>query len=228
MSEFTVIREKVIGIVNDDSGKLANPADFDRNINAALSTFSRHRPDTKVVDITGNEGSDYNLPDGWVADFSSIRKIEYPIGDIPETCLDPDDYGIYQTPQAKKIRLNNASPSTLESFRVTFTILRTFATVSSADENAFCNLAASLCMEDLSNVFAQTSDPTIGADVVNYRTKSQEFASRAKRLTQLYKEHMGIKEDDITRPASAVKDISFGYPGGSDRLTHPRRARENR
>ena len=68
----------------------------------------------------------------------------------------------------------------------------------------------------------------IDADAVNYRTKSAEFAARAKRLLQLYKDHMGLKEDDTATPAAAVADHDEKYPGGFERLTHPRWTRRLR
>lgn len=219
MSDIASIRTKVVGIVSDDSGKLVNPADYDRNIAAAIALYSKHRPNLKVADITGNGGHDYDLPSGWIDEFSTVKGIEYPIGDVPATMLDADDYEIYQSPAAKKIRLINDSPSASESFRVTFTILRTDTTIPDGDIDALCNLSAALCLEDLANAFAQTSDSLINADSVNYRTKSDEFARRAKRLMQLYKEHIGIKDDDTTTASSVIADI----PEAQGRLTHRRR-----
>ena len=228
MSTLADIKNKAIGIVSDDSGKLINPEDYDRNIQAAIKLYSKHRPNLIAADIVGNGTNDYSLPTGWIDEFSTIKSIEYPLGDVPASLLDSDDYGIYQTPTAKKIRLNNISPSASESFRAAFTVLRTETTIPDSDINALCNLAASLCLEELANAYAQTSDSTIAADSVDYRSKSAEFAMRAKRLMQLYKEHVGIKEDDIAPAASAVADFDMKYPGGGERLTHPRWARNQR
>lgn len=228
MSTLADIRTKTISIVRDDSGKLVNPADYDRIISAAISSYSRHRPYSKVVDIAGAGANDYTLPTGWIDEFSSIVSIEYPLNDVPATLLDKDEYEIYQTATAKKLRLKYAKPTASESFRVTFTILRTSTTIPDSDVDVLCNLASAFCLEELANIFAQTSDSTLSADSVNYRSKSQEFSSRAKRLMQLYKEHLGIKEDDATPAASMVTDMDIGYPGGRDRLTHPRWSREKR
>lgn len=228
MSTLADIRTKVIGITRDDSGKIVNPTDYDRIINAAVNYFSRHRPDYKVVDVVGAGVSDYALPTGWVDGFSSIEDIEYPLNDVPATLIDKDSYEVYQTPAAKKLRLKYAKPTGAESFRIAFTILRTATTIPDGDVDALCNLASAFCLEELANMFAQTSDATLSADSVNYKSKSSEFSQRAKRLLQLYKEHIGIKEDDSTSAASAVVDLDVGYPGGRERLTHPRWARERR
>lgn len=228
MSTLADIRDRAIATVKDDSGKLAVPDDYDRNINAAVNRYSRHRPNIQVSDIAGNGTHDYSLPAGWSDGFSVASKIEYPIGDVPATLLDNDEYELYQSPTGMKLRLKHAAPSATQSFRLTFTTPRLVTTIPDGDVDAFIWLAASLCCEDLANAFAQTSDTTIAADSVNYRTKAQEFTSMAKRLMQIYKEHMGLKDDDLTTLASAVTDVSLNYPGGRDRLTHPRWARKSR
>lgn len=223
-----MILAKVIAIVKDDSGKLSNPDDFNAAIAAALKTYSKHRPDIAVEDITGNGTHDYDLPDAWMEGFSSISSIEYPMDKVPAELLDNDEYAVYQTPDGKKIRLMNDMPPTTDAFRLSYTLPRMQDTILANDEDALCNLSASFCLDQLANAFAQTSDSTIGADSVNYRTKSYEFAQRAKKHMQLYKEHVGIKEGDTAAPASAVVDLDEKYPGGGERLTHPRWARRKR
>lgn len=228
MSTLADIRAKVISSVKDDSGKLVNPDDYNTKIQAAIKRYSRHRPGIAAVDIVGNGTHDYSLPTGWNDEFSSIKSIEYPLGDVPATLLDNDEFEIYQSPTGKKIRLLNYAPVATASFRVSFTILRTDATIPDMDVDALVTLAAALCCEDLANAFIQSSDSTIGADSVNYRSKAAEAASRGKRLMQLYKEHLGIKDDDVTPAASAVVDLDMKYPGGGERLTHSRWGRKRR
>ncbi len=218
----------VINQVKDDAGKLTKPDDYDRNIGAALKRYSKHRPATKVLDIVGDGTQEYALPSGWVNEYSAVTAIEYPIGDIPKSLLEKDEYEIYQTPDGDKLRLLIYAPAATESFRVTFTVLRTVTSVPEGDIDAFTLLAAALCCEELSNAYAQSSDSTMQADAVDYKDKSYKFAQRAKRLMQLYKEHLGLKEDDAVPAAVAIGDLDIGYPGGGDRLTHPRRARERR
>lgn len=222
------IRQRIVGLVKDDAARLVVPDDYDRNLSAALSKYSKHRPAVKVADIAGNGTHDYDLPAGWVDEFSDIRSIEYPIGDVPASFIDSDEFEVYQTPTAKKIRLVNERPSASESFRVTFTGPRTATTVPDGDVDAFVWLTASLCCEELANAYAQSGDSSIAADSVDYKDKSYRFAQRAKRLMQLYKEHLGLKEGDSFPAAAAVADLDIGYPGGGDRLTHPRRQRERR
>jgi hypothetical protein len=97
-------------------------------------------------------------------------------------------------------------------------------TIPESDQDALCNLAASLCSGALASAYAQTSDSTITADSVDHKSKSQEYASRAKMQKQNYLNHLGLKEGDVA-PASAVYDTDTNYPWGGDRLTHPKRYR---
>jgi hypothetical protein len=211
--------------VKDTAGKLTDPDDYNQSITEALRRYSKHRPRVTAEDITGNGTHEYNLPTGWEEGFSVVKEIEYPVGDTPRTLIDDDDWEIYDTPTGKYLRLLSAAPETTETFRVRFTLLHTETTVPDADIDAVACLAGALCCEMLANAYAQTGDPTIGADSVNYRTKAQEFAARAKRLRELYLSHLGIKEIDTAPPASVTKDMDRGYPWGGDRLTHPRRWR---
>lgn len=228
MTNQADIRQRIIGLVKDDAARLAVPDDYDRIISAALSRYSKHKPALKVADIVGNGSHDYDLPAGWSDEFSDIRTIEYPLGNVPASSIDSDEFELYQTPTAKKIRLINDTPSAAESFRVTFTVPRTASTVPDGDADAFTWLAASLCCEELANAYAQSGDSTMAADSVDYKDKSYRFAQRAKRLMQLYKEHLGLKDDDSVPAAAAVANLDLGYPGGGDRLTHSRRQRERR
>jgi hypothetical protein len=219
--------DKIKTLVQDASGKLAS-TDYDQMLDAALKRYSKHRPDEKVADIAGNGTHDYDLPAGWADEFSAPVRIEYPIGSMPEELLDADEYYLYKTPAGKKLRVVSIAPAATASFRVTFTIPRTDLTVPDNDVDAVAMLAASLCLEILATRYVDTSDPTIAADVVNYRSKSSEAAGRAKTYLKLYKEHLGIKEDDTVPAASAVSSHELNYPGGGDRLTHPRRLRRLR
>jgi len=225
MSTLVDILAEVIAIVKDDSGKLTNPDDYETGISAALMEYSRIKPLPVIDDIYGDGTSQVNLPAGWTPEFSVVRSIEYPIGDFPPTVLDEEDY--YITDRSGIVTLNFTLAAT-DRVRVTYTMLRTADDIPDIDLYSFYQLAAAHCLEILANIFLQTGDSTINADVVNYRSKSSEATARAKQLRKLYKEHMGVKEDDTTPAAAACTDMTMNYPGGADRLTHPRSARRRR
>ena len=97
-------------------------------------------------------------------------------------------------------------------------------TIPAIDEDAVCNLAASLCSGALASTYAHTSDSTVTADSVDHQSKSREFASRAREQKKIYMDHLGLKDGEVA-PASAVKSMNADYPWGEDRLTHPKKWR---
>lgn len=210
----------VIGKVKDSAGKLSDPDDFTAAIAEALNRYSRHRPLILVKDLVGSGANDVVLPVLWQPSFSGIQAVEFPLGLIPETLLDPRDYKLYQTPTGQKLRLLTVKPTVLESVRLTFTSRHLDeTTVMAADLEALANLAASVCCRQLAIIYGGTSDPTIQADTVNYRTKSGEYTTLANKLEAQYNITLGIKDNDTTPAASAV-----AKPPASTRarLTHGR------
>ena len=219
---------KVQALTKDTDGKLSE-ADWANGIAGALGRYSKHRPKISVADIAGDGTHLYAVPAGWGNEFSAIESIEYPIGNNPETLLDKqDDYAVYVGLAAEQIRLVTQAPPAPASFRVKFTVLRTEATIAANDLDAVANLAASICLGMLAARYIGTGDSTMQADAVNYRSKSQEAASRAKACLTFYNDHMGVKDDTGVPGASAISSTAPGYPGGGDRLTHRSWDRKNR
>jgi hypothetical protein len=138
----------------------------------------------------------------------------------------------WNIPLTIRMRFLEAEPAVGETFRVTYTALHTCTdtacTVKAIDEEAVQSLAAALYCEILATWFAQNQDSTIQADVVNHTSKSRDFAARAKAFQTIYRKHMGLKEEDTVSAAAAVGDLDMKYPGGSERLTHPRSDRKRR
>jgi len=202
----------------------------------AVKGYSKHRPRLLAEDEAGADAFDYplSLLAEWSDGFSVIRSVEYPVDDdsAAANILDADDWSIYQKPAGDYLRFLTITPATGESWRVLYTALHTCTdtacTVKAADEEMVQCLAASFYCEILAAWFAQNQDSSIRADVVDHTSKSRDFAARAKAFRLLYLKHMGIDENDTTPAAAAVRDMDLKYPGGGERLTHPRWDRERR
>jgi hypothetical protein len=230
--------------IQSTSGKLSQ-TDQDDAITQAVKRYSKDRPRELVTDITGvNPGSAIlALPTGpsnpaeqFEDGFSIIRSIEFPVGDLPLTFLEGDDWFIYRTPTGLKLALNSLVPATTDTLRVTWTVRHNpgttgaqavATTVPDADFEAVCDLAASFCCDKLSAVYARTNDPSIQADTVNYRSKAQEYASIAKQFKKRYDDHIGIEDSGAgggspTAGAIAIGDMNLTQGSGVDRLTHRR------
>ena len=132
--------------------------------------------------------------------------------------LAANEWELYLAPTGEILRLMTSPlPPAGDAVRVSYMLPRTEATVRRGDMEAVANLAAAICSETLASLFAQTSDPTISADAVNYRTKSAEFAARAKRFRQLYQDHFGAGGDVGPVAALVTADPP---PQSRGRLTH--------
>lgn len=190
--------------VKDDSGRLTDTDDYLPAIDGALERYSRHKPKVLVVDVDADLLPGLPLPAAWVEEFSTIKQVEYPVGSQPPQILDAADWYLYRAPQGWRLYLVGEQPAFGATARLTITTLRNAGDIPAGDLDAVTCLAAASCLETLASLFVQTSDPTIQADVVNYRTKSGEAAARAKRLRQLYQEHIGIGAESSVAAAGAV------------------------
>lgn len=226
-SEYLI---ELLALVQDGAADLAED-DKIKAIDHAVERFSQARPRVIVADITGNGGSDYTPPTGWVDDWSAIKAIEYPAGNVPETYLEPGDYKIYQSPTTKKIRLLTVKPTAAQTFRATFTGLHsvttssTTSTINDGDFRAVCHLAGSFACRMLAARYAQLSEPTLQADSVAHSSKAQEYSARARELYKVYAQHIGADPEVPPAGASVTQDWDRDFGWGEDKLTHPRRWR---
>ncbi|MEA5113023.1 MAG: hypothetical protein VB050_03265 [Geobacteraceae bacterium] len=201
----------------DTGQKLDDPGDYAAAVTEALKRYSKHRPRLICEDLAGNSTHDLAMPAGWTEGISAIVSVEYPVGTVPETLLESDDWAEYMTPAGKKIRLMHDAPSAAEHVRVLYQAVHTEVTLPATDLEAVANLGASICQRLLAALYAQTSDPTIGADVVNYRSKADEFRRLADANEAQYNGHLGIGKDT---PAAAAMAVAKPTDNKRVRLTH--------
>lgn len=203
--------------VKDESGKLTDPGDYAAAVTEALKRYSKNRPHLLCEDLSGDGSHDLALPAGWVEGLSAIASVEYPVGVVPEALLDSDMWTLYRTPAATKLRLLTYTPKATETVRVLYNAAHTEQTLPVPDLEAVANLAAAICLRQLASAFGQTTDPSIGADVVNYRSKADEFRRLAEAFERLYGDHLGIGKDT---PVTAAMAVAKPKDDGRVRLTH--------
>lgn len=198
--------------IKDESGKLSDPDDLLNAATEALNRYSKARPLVAVADLPGSGSYDCDLPTDWNAGFSDILQVEYPVGRVPANIIDRRGYHIYTSPTGQRLRILVDQPPAGEPIRQTYTLPHSEDSVPAVDLEAVANLAASLCLRQLAAAFGQTSDPTIQADTVNYRSKADEFRRLADSYEGLYKTHLGIRDNDTVAASMAV-----ATPPGSTR-----------
>ena len=233
---WSVIQPVVKLLVNDKAGKLVDFADYDTLIAQAVKgRYSQDRPLVKAKEYAGDSATyALTLPAaagspavyGWVEGFSTAISMEYPTGDRPPTYLDPREISIdWISATAKKLILAETTPQTGKTARLLYTTRREVeADVLLTDVDAVVRLAASNCCRALAGLYAQTSDSTIGADVVNYRTKSQEYTTLADKFEKEYQAQMGSDNDQV-KASSGQVNWDSRLQTGYDYITHPRRWR---
>jgi hypothetical protein len=227
-----VLFETLFGDRVRDSGAKITIAQIDRAIGEAVKRYARVRPIEAVQDYTGDAATfDFALPTGWIQDFSTVRAIEYPAGQRPPALLEPDEWEYYRSATTTvKIRLKQLTPSVGETVRVTWTkphlVDTAGSTIPAHDEEAVSNLAAAVGLRELAAYYANTTDATILADSVNYRSKSSEYLKLAGELEQQYRQHLGIKEGESDLVAGGTfVDVDRTNSLNQDQLTHPKRWR---
>lgn len=215
-----------------DSGAKITPSQIDRAIVEAAKRYTRVRPIEAVQDYAGDGVLfDFALPTGWMPDLSTVRSLEYPAGQRPASMLESEDWTLYRlSTSVQKIRLISLTPSTGETLRITWTkphlIDGSSSTIPGNDEEAVANLAAAIGLRELAAHYANTVDPTLTADSVNYRSKSSEYLKLASELEQQYRAHMGIKDEGAEIVAGGTMlDVDRANSVNQDQLTHPNRWR---
>lgn len=228
-------------VLQDGAGKLADMARQAAVSQAIIGRYSKDAPRELVSDVAGPNpaSNDIALPTAdngattFEDGFSILRAIEYPLGQIPPSMVRDDDWMLYRAPDGLHIRFLATVLSPTDTARVTWTSRHKddASTVPDGDFEAVCDLAAAVCFQMLAAQAVQTGDSTLSADVVNYRTKSQEYLALAKQALLRYEKHMGISDADGAgagagvAPAISLGEVTNQLGAGVDRLTHPRRSR---
>lgn len=201
-----------------DAARLS-PADLDEFLKRAGEVYAKDRPRVVLADIAASGVFDYAVPSDWDADESTALRVEFPAGKQQPKFVPDDEWLIYrEAGGARKLRFLAASPSG-GTIRLTYTIPHVLSpTQNTIPDSAFMAViykAAQLACEGLAAQYAKTSDPAISADVVNYRSKPQEFADRAKAFGRMYAER--IKPDEA---AGVAGEWDLAMAGGGAQQFH--------
>ena len=208
-------RIQVDAWIQDTAQKLT-PADKDLAITTAVDMYSRHKPRQKVAILTGDGTAfAFAVPTDWVEDVSSPISIEHPVDQQQPQYLDESDYTVRRDPATGKLRIHFYSLTlpTGERAYLTYGIGHAVSaqtdTVPAADRLAVSKLAGAGCALQLAALYAQTSDPTMGADTVNYRTKSQDYLALATALETAYRLHVGVTDGVSAASVSTDLDVDL-------------------
>lgn len=232
---LTTIRTKVQTRVKDEAQKLA-VSDWDAAISAAIQKYQADKPCEGVVVLDGNGTWDYAIAGltGFVDGFSIVRQVVYPYVTTEQAPvpLEQDEYGLIRLPAGLYLRFYTATPGATEDILVSYTKQHTLTEATSSvyatDEDALADLAAAFACDVLATLYAQTVDSSISADVVDRRSRSQEYRASAKEFRKRYDDAIGASGgatgETKAAPAAAFCDFdrSFSEEGRSDYFFHGR------
>lgn len=214
----------VTNFVRDDAAKISAD-DIDNALAGAVERYSQDRPVTKAVDLTNVSGTLISLPAAWEADFSSLKSLEYPVGSVPPAYLEADAWSLYLDTAGLAIMLASSLP-TASTLRAVITIRHTLTslvdTIPLRHREAVARAAASSLCDQLAALYANDTDSTIGAGMVQGQTKSQAYAARARDYRKQYQDSIGVTATSAA-PASAVVGLHSKDGHGQPFLYHPPR-----
>ena len=240
---YQLYLDELASLIKDDSAKLSTVSggDLDKILAKAVRDYSRHKPLRVKKKIQGNGTSAYGLStifgSLWKYGYSQIGEIEYPLNSKPREILDSSLYEIYDDGSAQdgsnlKLRFVDAQPDASSYFVVEITVEMDLPRAGvqnfpDTDEN-FSNitvLAAAYACQRLAAAYAQSSDATISADIVNYHDKSARYQSLARQYLKQYNLAVFGKEEPEASVDAAIstKPLRPSDSTGAPYLFHRRK-----
>ncbi len=176
-------------------------------VGLAVSAYSKARPRQLVEDVVSADGETLPLPSTWTED-SDLVGAEYPIGNWPPT---PLACSLYTAPAGAVFRLGGAI-GVGATVRLTTTAPHVLSdlvdTIRISHREALAAYAAAHLFDQLAAGAINDGDSTIQADSTDRRTKSQDYASRARSLRKIYNDALGIGAEGMA-PESGGTTVSW-------------------
>lgn len=213
-----------------DKDEVIASEDRDQAIADAVLHYSVDRPRAVVVDVVSAGGYRLALPAGWLSDFSRIVQLEWPVDDDAAelSLVDLTEVDIYRAPSGQQIRMP-VSVSDGETVRLTYTahhlVDAVDDTIPLTHRMPVVCFAASILCRQLAAYYTTEGEPSINADTVDHRTKSDRWRSLASDYLKRYEKGASVQERDGPVAAGAVLDLDKTDTLGGDRIWHTRRRR---
>lgn len=217
-------------LVRDADTEL-NEQDYERALKVAARVLSKRTPCYTFVEQTG-DGTTFQWALPWIPDFSIVSKVEYPFDSAEQEAaelIDGESFDVYEkTAGAWWFRCLDFIPASGAKIRYTYTSPHTISdTVASctianeADEDSVLYCAAHLCLMQLSVRAIAVGNPSLGADIVSYQTRSGEYERRGQTYLKMSGLASFLEEETLAAGgwvrAQSVRRDSSGTPWS----THP-------
>jgi len=169
--------DDVKGIIKDGSKRLSD-SEITNNINIAISVFAKDVGVFKVASLSAYDRSLslWNLPSDWVDGVSFIRQAFDKEGN-------PIDYSIVYYEGNRYVLSRDT-----DSIYIEYSYMPTENDLATYQKAVILHYACYLCFLALSAYYAQTIDPILSPDGVNYRDRADAYINLANEHLNAYKE----------------------------------------
>lgn len=212
-------------LVRDTDQVISAPA-RDTAIANAVAQYSADAPRRVVVDAAVDSDGNLPLPADWTDDVSKLLDAEYPIGQRPPVFIPDELITPYASPTGTVLMLLGDLAAG-ETVRMTFTAPHLLDgahdTLPPTHRRAVASLAAAELCGQLAAQYSNEGAPTIGADIVDHKGKSDRWRARARDLLADYQRIVGSAPSNRTKPASVDVAVERTDSLGRPRLFHPPR-----
>lgn len=217
MATLSTYTTRLEELLSQAAAELGDDDCYDNAVTAAIAEYSRYFPQIRGEDYDG-DGSTYTftLPSAF-QETSRIVAIEYPQGEQDPDWLDSYYYGIYLDLEdgavVRKLRLTE-TPADGNTVRMFYTCPHTItdsaSTVPDSDLEPFCQLAAYNLASMIASFYGFQSKSTLEANLINYRSKADQWRSIANHFLVSFKLLKGMGPKDIV-PAAASRGALIRY-----------------
>lgn len=225
MATITTIRDLTKIAVPDTASRLTDD-DRDSRIGTAVKRYSKDAPLLRDADLTGDGSAQrFTVPADWTARFSELVMLEHPVDEDPPNMKDlQDNVFILQKANVEQIIFEDLVLASAEKARIFYTTVHTLdgssSTIRPSDEEALADLASAMIAEDLAGFYAEQTDSTIGADVIDAQGRYNSFIDLARQLRNRYNEHMSTSE--AKQPVLQLHDQDLQFIFKRDFLWKPK------
>lgn len=201
---------------------LAYPADYDQAAAQGLLLYNQDQPRLVVVDyVVPSEAWRFPLTgaspvagSSYVEGSSLLQEVWAPYEVSPEALpLDADRWRVRRDPTAVMLELLDVALAAGETLRLVFTaphsVTMSASTLTARGADVLALLVASLVLQLAANRAVQNTGSTgLPNDVVDRRSQSDLFRSRAKELRDQYQQLVGTRRGGGPVAASATQNLN--------------------
>ena len=192
----TVLYDMVVSHLQDDAGILAT-GDLNEAVNSAiLNVYSQLNPYERLYTYTGDGSAQriyLSVLTYWNDGFSTVNSIEYPLASNPPTYLNRStDWWYGHDATGKYVGINVVIASAVEAYLIYNGVHDADGTsLSDIGKRQVSFLAAGFALEKIAAYYLQHKNSLMGDASVEYDSRSDQAARRAKEYMALFYSFFG-------------------------------------